>query len=114
MCVPVCLYHTHTPGVQFKSQYEEKMFRSMQKVLVDQKKKKKNKSKSSSSEAKSSAHMSSLAVSGSGSGERERQKKETFNRLSAVKKQDSSLFYIQNESGRKYASFNGACVCGVV
>jgi hypothetical protein len=68
--------------VQFKSQYEEMMFRSMQKVMVNKKNGKKKAADSKNN-------------------------KNTFDRLSTVKKQDSSLFYIQNESGRKYASFNG-------
>jgi hypothetical protein len=77
-------------SVQFKSQYEEMMFRSMQKVLVDKKgkKKKKNDSKSGGS-------------------------RNTFERLSAAKKQDQSLFYIQNENGRKFASFDGKPMCVV-
>jgi hypothetical protein len=77
-------------SVQFKSQYEEMMFRSMQKVLVDKKgkKKKKNDAKSGGS-------------------------RNTFERLSAAKKQDQSLFYIQNENGRKFASFDGKPMCVV-
>ena len=57
----------------------------MQKVMVDKKKSKKKDAKSGDI----------------------RGKRDTFERLSAVKKQDNSLFYIQNESGRKFASFNG-------
>ena len=82
-------------SIQFKSHYEEQMFRSMQKVLIGKNKCNKKKKKRGSSDAKStSPHLPTRSSY-------------TFDRLSQPKKQDNSLFYIQNESGKKFASFDG-------
>ena len=82
-------------SIQFKSHYEEQMFRSMQKVLIGKNKCNKKKKKRGSSDAKSTSPHSPTRSSN------------TFDRLSQPKKQDNSLFYIQNESGKKFASFDG-------
>lgn len=95
-------------SVRFKSQYEEMMFRSMQKVCI---RKNTRGSDDEKKQSKDGDHRSPLRKSKTKDQGGRRHNKEAYERLSAAKKQDMSLFYIQNESGRKYASFDDAKNC---